>query len=86
LKEHREALKAHGIVPSMSRKGNCRDNAPMESFFDGLKAELVREQHHPSREVAKRDPFADIKGYDIRQRLHSALGYFTPEKAEMRAA
>lgn len=83
---YRKALKSHGFVQSMSRKGNCWDNAPMESFFGSLKAELVHEQHYPTREAAKRDLFAYIEGYYNRQRLHSALGYITPEQAELRTA
>jgi len=61
-------------------------NAPMESFFGSLKAELVHEQHYPTREAAKRDLFAYIEGYYNRQRLHSALGYITPEQAELQTA
>lgn len=84
--EYRKALKAHGIVPSMSRKGNCWDNAPMESFFGTAKSELVHQKRYPTREAAKRDLFAYIEGYYNRQRIHSALGYITPEQAELRAA
>uniref|UniRef100_UPI003F4A2076 IS3 family transposase n=2 Tax=unclassified Azospirillum TaxID=2630922 RepID=UPI003F4A2076 len=84
--EYRKALKDHGIVQSMSRKGNCWDNAPMESFFGTAKSELVHHQRYPTRDAAKRDLFAYIEGYYNRQRLHSALGYITPEQAELRAA
>lgn len=84
--EYRKALKDHGIVQSMSRKGNCWDNAPMESFFGTAKSELVHHQRYPTREAAKRDLFAYIEGYYNRQQLHSALGYITPEQAELRAA
>jgi putative transposase len=84
--EYRKALKDHGIVQSMSRKGNCWDNAPMESFFGTAKSELVHHQRYPTREAAKRDLFAYIEAYYNRQRLHSALGYITPEQAELRAA
>ncbi len=84
--EYRKALKDHGIVQSMSRKGNCWDNAPMESFFGTAKSELVHHQRYPTREAAKRDLFAYIEGYYNRQRLHSAIGYITPEQAELRAA
>jgi putative transposase len=79
-------LKASGIVPSMSRKGNCWDNAPMESWFHTLKTELVHHAKYATRETAKRDLFAYIEGYYNRQRLHSALGYLTPEQAERQAA
>lgn len=84
--EYREALRAHGIVQSMSRKGNCWDNAPMESFFGTAKSELVHQQRYPTREAAKRDLFAYMEGYYNRQRIHSALGYITPEQAEQQVA
>ncbi|WP_144243562.1 IS3 family transposase [Azospirillum argentinense] len=83
---YRKALKSHGITPSMSRKGNCWDNAPMESFFGSLKSELVHHHRYATREDAKRDLFGYIEGYYNRQRLHSAIGYITPEQAERQAA
>ena len=83
---YRQMLDAAGIVQSMSRKGNCWDNAPMESFFHTLKTELVHHAAYATREAAKRDLFAYIEGYYNRQRLHSALGYITPEQAELQAA
>ncbi|TWA81589.1 integrase-like protein [Azospirillum brasilense] len=79
-------MRAHGIVQSMSRKGNCWDNAPMESFFGTAKSELVHQQRYPTREAAKRDLFAYMEGYYNRQRIHSALGCITPEQAEQQAA
>ncbi len=75
-----------GATPSMSRTGCCYDNAPMESFFHTLKVELVHQQRWGTREDAKRGLFAYIEGYYNRQRLHSALGYLTPEQAERRAS
>lgn len=84
--DYRSLMKASGIVPSMSRKGNCWDNAPMESGFHTLKTELVHHAAYATREAAKRDLFAYIEGYYNRQRLHSALGYLTPEQAELQAA
>lgn len=84
--DYRKALMNNGIVQSMSRKGNCWDNAPMESFFGSLKAELVHGARYPTRDAARRDLFAYIEGYYNRQRLHSALGYITPDQAELRAA
>ncbi|KAA1053241.1 Mobile element protein [Azospirillum argentinense] len=83
---YRKALKSHGITPSMSRKGNCWDNAPMESFFGSLKSELVHHRRYATREDTKRDLFGYIEGYYNRQRLHSAIGYITPEQAERQAA
>jgi hypothetical protein len=58
----------------------------MESFFHTLKTELVHHAAYPTREAAKRDLFAYIEGYYNRQRIHSALGYLTPEQAELQAA
>jgi transposase InsO family protein len=84
--DYRKVLKVNGIVPSMSRKGNCWDNAPMESWFHTLKTELVHHTRYATREAAKRDLFAYIEGYYNRQRLHSALGYLTPEQAELQTA
>ena len=83
---YRKVLGAAGMIQSMSRKGNCWDNAPMESCFGTLKTELVHQTSFPTREAAKRELFAYIEGYYNRQRLHSALGYITPEQAERQAA
>ena len=83
---YRKVHDAAGMIQSMSRKGNCWDNAPMESCFGTLKTELVHQTGFPTREAAKRELFAYIEGYYNRQRLHSALGYITPEQAERQAA
>jgi transposase InsO family protein len=79
-------LAAIGAVPSMSRKGCCYDNAPMESFFHTLKVELVHQQRWATRDEARRDLFSYIEAYYNRARMHSALGYLTPEQAEQRMA
>jgi putative transposase len=84
--DYRDILQAAAIVPSMSRKGNCWDNAPMESFFGTLKTELVHHSQYPNREAARRDLFAYIEGYYNRQRRHSAIGYITPERTEAKSA
>jgi len=63
------------MIQSMSRKGNCWDNAPMESCFGTLKTELVHQACYPTRDTARHDLFAYIEGYYNRQRLHSAIGY-----------
>jgi transposase InsO family protein len=81
-----QQLAAVGAAPSMSRPGCCYDNAPMESFFHTLKVELVHQQRWATREDAKRGLFAYIEGYYNRQRIHSALGYLTPEQAERLAS
>ena len=75
-----------GIIPSMSRRANPLDNAPMESFFHTLKTELVHHRTYTTRDEAKRDLFAYVEGFYNRQRLHSALDYHTPDQAERRAA
>jgi transposase InsO family protein len=67
---------------SMSRKGNCWDNAPMESFFATLKNELVHHQSYQTREQAKADIFAYIEGFYNRLRLHSSLAYKSPNQFE----
>ena len=58
----------------------------MESFFHTLKIELVHRERFATREAARRELFAYLEGYYNRQRLHSALGYRTPEQAERMAA
>lgn len=78
-------LGAAEMVQSMSRKGNCWDNAPMESFFHTLKTELVHHAAYETRDAARRDLFSYIEGYYNRQRIHSALGYLTPDQAERQA-
>lgn len=79
-------LAAINAVPSMSRTGNCYDNAPMESFFHTLKVELVHQHRWATRDEARRDLFGYIEGYYNRARIHSALGYLTPEQAEQMAS
>ncbi|MFL5251420.1 MAG: IS3 family transposase [Rhodopila sp.] len=84
--DYRKILHAAAITPSMSRKGNCWDNAPMESFFGTLKTELVHQRDYPDRDAARRDLFAYIEGYYNRRRIHSAIGYITPEQADRKTA
>jgi len=84
--DYRKILQAAAITPSMSRKANCWDNAPMESFFGTLKTELVHQREYPDRDTARRDLFAYIEGYYNRQRIHSAIGYITPEQADLKTA
>jgi putative transposase len=84
--DYRKVLDAAGMIQSMSRKGNCWDNAPMESWFGTIKTELVHQACYPTRDAARHDLFAYIEGYYNRQRLHSALGYITPDEAERQAA
>jgi putative transposase len=70
----------------MSRKANCWDNAPMESFSGTLKTALVHYGAYPDRDAARRDLFASIEGCYNRRRIHSAIGYITPEQAEAKSA
>jgi len=69
----------------MSRKGDCLDNAPMESFFHSLKTKRVHHRIYGTRAEARRDLFQYIEGYNF-HRLHSALGYVSPAFAERMAA
>ena len=78
---YRQVLERHGITQSMSRRGNCLDNAPMESFFASLKKEHVHHARFRTREEARAAVFDYIEVFYNRQRLHSALGYRTPFEA-----
>jgi len=84
--EYRQALAAAKMTPSMSRKGNCLDNAPMESFFHTLKVERVHRRVYATRDEARRDLFACIEGFCNSRRLHSATGYRSPADMERMAA
>lgn len=79
-------LAQHGLVVSMSRKGNCYDNAVMESFFGTLKAECVDRQTFATPEAAQRGIFEYVEVFYNRQRLHSALGYRSPITFEQSAS
>ena len=83
---YRAALAGIGARPSMSRKGDPFDNAPMESFFKTLKAELVDDADYATHAEVRRDVFAFLEAWYNRQRLHSAIGYVTPEEMELTAA
>lgn len=84
--DYRAVLSAAGITPSMSRKANCYDNAPMESVFHTLKTELVHHRDYKTRAEAQRDVFAYIEGFYNRTRLHSTIGYIAPIQMELKAA
>lgn len=84
--KYQHLLTAHGITPSMSRRGNCWDNACVESFFGTLKRELVYHRHYATREEAKRDIFEYIEVFYNRKRRHSTLGYDSPAEFEARTA
>lgn len=74
-----------GMICSMSRKGECWDNAVSESFFETLKRELVDDQVYETREQVRRAIFEYIEVYYNRKRLHSTLGYSMPEEADRQA-
>ena len=76
--EYRRLLAAHGLEASMSRAGNCYDNAAMESFWSTLKSELVQRHRFATRAAAHTAIFEYIEVFYNRQRLHSALGYHSP--------
>ena len=80
--EVRSYMKNKGVVQSMSRKGNCWDNAPAESFFKTLKVEELYFKVFKSREKAKSVIFDYIEVFYNRRRLHSTLGYVSPERYE----
>ena len=73
-------LQEYGMVCSMSRKGNCWDNAPTESFFNSLKNERVHGTRYDTRAAAKADLFDYIESFYNRKRQHSTLGYVSPVK------
>jgi len=81
--EYQKLLKDNGLICSMSRKGNCWDNAPMESFFHTLKTEWVYGQKYNTRQEAKASLFEYIEIFYNRQRRHSALQYMNPCQYEL---
>ena len=83
--KYRKLLANHDIIASMSRKGDCLDNAPMESFFGSLKNELVHRTQFRTRDEARRAMFDYIEVFYNRQRLHSSIGYITPAQARQKA-
>jgi len=83
---YQRRLTGYGLIPSMSRKGNCWDNACVESSFGTLKRELVYHRRYATRDEAKQDIFEYIEVFYNRQRRHSTLGYDSPAEFETRAA
>jgi len=87
--EYRAKLKELGITASMSRRGNCYDNAYAESFFHTLKVELIHRTRFKTRAEARAAIFEYIEVWYNRQRIHSSLGYLSPmeyERAALQAA
>jgi transposase InsO family protein len=80
--DFQKMLKTHGMISSMSRKGNCWDNAVAESFFATLEFELIEQQVFNTRKVAKTAIFEFIEVFYNRQRSHQTLDYKTPKQVE----
>jgi len=80
--DYQHLLETHGMRGSMSGKGDCWDNACAESFWATLKTELVNHQQYATREHARQSIFEYIEVFYNRKRLHSALGYLSPEAFE----
>ena len=85
-KEHRALLKQHHIQQSMSRKGDCWDNAVAESFFHTLKTELTYHHRYANREQARASIFEYIAVFYNRIRIHSANDYLSPVEFEFQHA
>ena len=81
--DYQRMLSSQGMICSMSRKGDCWDNAPMESWFHTLKTEWVNHRDYWTRQQAKSDIFEYIEAFYNRSRRHSALGYMTPAEYEI---
>jgi transposase InsO family protein len=75
---YRQSLQSAGLIPSMSRKGNCYDNAAMEAFWSTLKREAMADSATWSKDRVRRTLFEYIEGIYNRSRLHSSLGYQSP--------
>ena len=82
--QYQQLLAQHGIIGSMSRKGNCWDNAVAESFFATLKKELAQQTRWSTRVQARSEIFQYIELFYNRSRRHSALGYLCPNQFELR--
>lgn len=83
---YRELLEAHGLVASMSKKGDCWDNAVAESFFSTLEFELIERSDWHTRAEARRAIFDYIERWYNRERRHSSLGYLSPAAYEQQFA
>jgi len=82
--DFRNSLERYGLIASMSRKGNCYDNAPMESFWGTLKQELVHHRWYRTRQEAVRDITEYIESFYNRQRRQARLGFLSPAVYEQR--
>lgn len=84
--DYQKMLNEHNLLPSMSRKGECHDNAVAESFFGSLKNELVEHEDYWTKAEAKQSLFQYIEVFYNRQRRHSYLGYVSPAEFERASA
>lgn len=80
--EYRRELESRGMVASMSRRGECYDNAPVESFWATLKKELMSDRAFTTREEARAAIFEYIEVFYNRKRIHGSIGYVSPEAFE----
>ncbi len=83
-RDYQKLLQQHGMICSMSRKGNCWDNAPVERFFSSLKREWTGDRWYRTRQEAIADVREYVAVYYNSRRLHSTLGYMTPMNYEKR--
>jgi transposase InsO family protein len=81
--DYRKRLDQHHLLASMSRKGDCWDNAVMERFFGSLKGEWTDSQRYLTHEQARQDVIEYIEMHYNSERLHSTLGYITPREMEL---
>lgn len=79
-KDYQKLIKKYGFVCSMSRKGNCWDNAPMEAFWGKMKYEWLVDKHFRTREEARAAVFEYVEIFYNRQRIHKSNGYLTPDE------
>lgn len=85
-RDYQRLLQQYGMRCSMSRKANCYDNAPMESWFKSLKVERVNQRRYRTRAQARSDVFSYIETFYNTRRLHSSLDYVSPHEFERRFA
>jgi putative transposase len=79
-KDYQKLIEKYGFVCSMSRKGNCWDNAPMEAFWGKMKYEWLVDKHFKTREEARAAVFEYVEIFYNRQRIHESNGYLTPDE------
>ncbi len=80
--DYQQLLQKHGMISSMSRKGNCYDNASIESFHANIKREMIYRRSFKTRSEAKQAIFRYIELFYNRKRIHGSIGYMTPDAFE----